>query len=65
MYGLIFFQLSNDQEGIQNINALIFLSVVYSSVIYLFTEVKVDIAYLLIFITFYLLIWDFFNCFLL
>lgn len=46
MYGLIFFQLSNDQEGIQNINALIFLSVVYSSVIYLFTEVKVDIAYL-------------------
>lgn len=42
MYGLIFYKTELDQEGIMNINSLIFLSVIYSSVIYLFGEIKVN-----------------------
>lgn len=41
MYGLIFYKIEYNQEGIQNINALVFLSVIYACVIYLFTECKV------------------------
>lgn len=41
MYGLIFFKIEPNQEGIMNVNAFIFLSVIYVCVIYLFTEVKV------------------------
>ncbi len=42
-YGLTFFKLQLNQEGIQNINGVIFLSVLYLSVIYLFGTVKVSI----------------------
>ena len=42
-YGLTFFKLQLNQEGIQNINGVIFLSVLYISVIYLFGTVKVSI----------------------
>ncbi len=41
MYGLMFSRIDLDQEGIQNINSLLFLSIVYVSVIHLFSEVKV------------------------
>ena len=41
LYGLIFYNLKYDQEGIMNINSLLFLAVVYASVIYLFCEIKV------------------------
>ncbi len=40
-YGLTFFRIQLNQEGIQNINGVIFLSVLYISVIYLFGTVKV------------------------
>lgn len=42
MYGLIYFRIEMNQEGIQNVNSLLFLSVLYVSVIHVFMEVKVS-----------------------
>nr|UOU03361.1 ATP-binding cassette subfamily G-like 11-1 [Brachionus rubens] len=41
IYGLIFYKMELNQEGIMNINSLLFLAIVYASVIYLFGEIKV------------------------
>jgi hypothetical protein len=42
IYGLTYFQLQINQEGIQNFNALIFLTVMYVSVIHLYSVINVS-----------------------
>ncbi len=41
MYGLIFFQTQMNQEGVQNINSLFYLTEIYVCVIHMYAVVNV------------------------